>query len=633
MQPRRSLILSASAALTSMLLLAGCTGQPATPTVAISGTVAPLAQGVDAEGWIVTAWDAVGDAATDLGSAATAEDGSFTLQVPENAAETVIFLDARTEEDEPALLASAVAPGGDRTTLNERTTVAIGYSLAQFFGESIPVGEEKWVRNALSMGGNLADFSTGDLADTLTTAPNGSETSTLPAFLSLVAMNSACLVDETACVTLFEAAAAGPSVTSAAAAFAAVARDPSADVGTLYDLAGQGEGAELGLSDPPTAWTLALRFDGDGQSLDGPGNFAIDPDGHIWINNNYDYGDDPQVAVCGSDEMFEFSPSGELIGTYSGGGLSGSGFGIDFDPEGRLWLSNYGFAAPEPGCPAEQQPLHNSMSLFDDGEPLSPDTGFTQGDLSWPQGIEISDNGDVWIANCGNDTVAVYPGGDPERARNLGTLGLEQPFGVVDNGQAIFVTAMVNSAVAVLDPDGTPRPTSPLTGAFDRPMGIDADDDGNVWVANSGGITLPCPDRVTEGRGTPSVVMISPDGSTVSKPFTGGGVVLPWGLGLDGAGNVWVANFDGQRISAFCGAEPSTCPRGLGTGDGISPDATGYAFDGLTRSTGIAVDPSGNVWVMNNWEQVPVQTNPGGHQIVAFVGAATPLPVAPFGGG
>ena len=49
-------------------------------------------------------------------------------------------------------------------------------------------------------------------------------------------------------------------------------------------------------------------------------------------------------------------------------------------------------------------------------------------------------------------------------------------------------------------------------------------------------------------------------------------------------------------------------------------------------ATHLAVDPSGNVWVANNWENVPVQTNPGAHQIVAFVGAAAPLPVAPFTG-
>ena len=39
---------------------------------------------------------------------------------------------------------------------------------------------------------------------------------------------------------------------------------------------------------------------------------------------------------------------------------------------------------------------------------------------------------------------------------------------------------------------------------------------------------------------------------------------------------------------------------------------SGYGFDGLVRNTGVAVDLSGNVWLANNWKNVPIQTNPGG---------------------
>jgi hypothetical protein len=45
----------------------------------------------------------------------------------------------------------------------------------------------------------------------------------------------------------------------------------------------------------------------------------------------------------------------------------------------------------------------------------------------------------------------------------------------------------------------------------------------------------------------------------------------------------------------------------------------------LTRDTGIAIDPSGNVWLANNWKNVPIQTNPGGYQIVAYLGVAAPI--------
>lgn len=613
-----------AAAAAIALMLTGCVAAVETePTV--TGSIDVVAKGVDPSGWTVTAWDIGPDGATAIASATTDDDGAFALDAHGG---PLTYLDARPAGSDVALLATAAAGEADVVTLNERTTVAAGYGLAQFYGDATPAGEAMWLTNAASMAANLADPGTGAYGEVLTSSPNGSETSTVAAFTSLADVLSVCLAQDDACGVLFEAGG-GERPASAAAAFAAIARDPSADAAALFEVASQADGENPGLSDAPEAWTLALRFDGDGQSLSGPGNFAIDPEGNIWINNNYQYNADPSVPVCGSDQAFGFAPNGELIATLQGGGLSGSGFGIEFDRTGRLWFSNFGFAAAAPGCPDEDQPPHNSMSLFDGDAAVSPDSGFTQGDLSWPQGIEFDAKGDLWIANCGNDTVAVYPQGDPDQARNLGSFGLEQPFAIVDNGQNVYVTGTVNSSVAVIERDGSPAPFSPLTQGFDRPMGIAADSAGNVWVANSGGITLPCPDRTAEGRGTPSVTMISPDG-TVSTPFTGGGVTLPWGIATDGDGKVWVADFSGQRIAAFCGADAAACPRDLATGDAISPADAGYGFDGLTRSTGIAVDPSGNVWVTNNWITVSEQTNPGGHQIVAFVGAAVPVPVEPF---
>jgi hypothetical protein len=60
-------------------------------------------------------------------------------------------------------------------------------------------------------------------------------------------------------------------------------------------------------------------------------------------------------------------------------------------------------------------------------------------------------------------------------------------------------------------------------------------------------------------------------------------------------------------------------------GKAISPDGTGYTSDALDRNTGIAVDPSGNVWLANNWKPTPLINNPGGNSIAVLVGVAAPL--------
>jgi hypothetical protein len=78
-------------------------------------------------------------------------------------------------------------------------------------------------------------------------------------------------------------------------------------------------------------------------------------------------------------------------------------------------------------------------------------------------------------------------------------------------------------------------------------------------------------------------------------------------------------------ISRFCGMSTTGCPKGMKVGDPISP-ATGYTSDALERITGGQIDPSGNIWLTNNWklDADPV-LNPFGNSIVVAVGAAGPL--------
>ncbi|HEY3180018.1 MAG TPA: hypothetical protein VGL25_14170, partial [Casimicrobiaceae bacterium] len=67
------------------------------------------------------------------------------------------------------------------------------------------------------------------------------------------------------------------------------------------------------------------------------------------------------------------------------------------------------------------------------------------------------------------------------------------------------------------------------------------------------------------------------------------------------------------------------CPPGMRVGDPISPD-TGYRSDSLQRITGGQIDPSGNVWLTNNWKiDSDGIVNPGGNAVVIAIGAAAPV--------
>jgi hypothetical protein len=133
-----------------------------------------------------------------------------------------------------------------------------------------------------------------------------------------------------------------------------------------------------------------------------------------------------------------------------------------------------------------------------------------------------------------------------------------------------------------------------------------------------------CPSGSLQFTSPGSVTFISSDGARTMN-FTGGGMTSPWGIAVDGNDNVWVSNFYLQRVTELCGIKTANCPPGTRTGQPISPPA-GYGFNGLVRNTSLQIDPSGNIWITNNWKENPQGlSNPGGYQMVVYLGVAGPL--------
>ena len=573
-----------------------------------------------------------------LGASRTGADGSFTITYPaQRRSAGVLYLVAGRGAAVRLASVLGTVPVPSTVVVNERTTVAAGFALAQFITGHAIAGPFPGPQNAAAMAANLADVRTGELSSVLLAPPNGAQTATLRTVNSLANMLVPCVRSARHCGPLFRLAAPprGPAPRGTLAAVADIARNPGHNVDRLFALARTGPAPyrpALGASGRPDAWIVALRFDGNGTSLDAPGNSAIDARGNVWVNNNLTFSPDPRAVVCGSRLLFKFTPAGRFApgSPYTGGGLNSAGYGISIDTRGHVWVSNFGFASP--AC--TDKPPHLSVSEFTPGgKALSPDQtasspgGYTQGGIFWPQGIVSDRRGNIWIANCGNNTVTRYAHGNPKAFTSIGDLGLEKPFDIAFNrrGQA-FVTGNGNNAVAMLNPDGTPTARSPITGGgLSRPLGIAADTDGNMWIANSGETGPPCPGK-TSAKPTfkGSVTMISSNGAR-ARQLTGGGLTFPFGIAVDGNDNVWVSNFTGQRVSEFCGIKPANCPPGTRTGQPISSSA-GDGFDGLGRNTSLEIDPSGNVWICKNYMNFPLpRKNPGGHQMVVYIGVAGPL--------
>lgn len=612
-----------------------------------------------------------------LGRVRSDDNGNFTIfYKPPAGSDSILYLiaDGKPESfnkpgltrESPIRLAGVLDPAADNgnVVINERTTVGAAYAMAQFIvGRSIG-GKNPGLRNAATMAQNLVDISTGEIAPVLADEPNGSETSTMREFNSLANLLGGCVQGEKAdsCSALFYLSRSprGLRATNTLQAIVNIAQNPWQNVAELFALSQDSSIYEPALepSMEPDAWTLAIRFTGDSGLLDGPGNIVFDKDGNAWVNNNYSRTADSDYG-CGDNHVFKFTPAGtDAPGSpYGGpdgnnGGLYGSGFGITIAPFGDVWASNFGFTGTD--CPisdADRELLSKSVSQFDsEGNAISPSRppepfgGWRseQADIYQPQGTVTDRRGNIWMANCGNASVTKMPAVNPDGAVNFSDLGLEKPFDIaIDSQGNAWVTGNGNNTVVEVGQDGSLIGAPIVGGDINLPIGIAVDGLGNVWIANSGAVRAPCAGDLDSNRLSPedasaesapegaSVVLRRPDGTL--QTFKGGGIFVPWGISLDGNDNVWVANFAGPKsgligLSQLCGAKPWNCPPGYKTGDPISPP-TGYTSDGLTRVTAVSIDPSGNVWAANNWltDAQDNLDNPGGHELVVFVGLAAPV--------
>jgi streptogramin lyase len=332
--------------------------------------------------------------------------------------------------------------------------------------------------------------------------------------------------------------------------------------------------------------------------------------------------------------------------------MQGGTFGAAVDAKDNAWLSSYG---------------GKSIAVFDkNGKPLTPPEGITfDGKLGLMQGIIATPSGDVWAVGISKSQLLYFPKGDPTKGRIVCEGREVEPcksfvgaFHLgIDQQDRIWVTNAFGAHVTRFPASDPTKVEKFKTGYSGSGLGIDSS--GNVWVTNRLGssdrgmfdivkdiVILKMGDNadrtLTEqmakqnGRDGGSVTLLRPDGTQYpGSPFTGGGLPGPWAATVDGNDNVWISNFAAPNspITQLCGTRTENCPPGMKTGDQISPPG-GYVGGGLQMQTDLAVDPAGNVWVMNNWQDIAscfgvpdeaLSTRCGGQGVVIFYGVAKPV--------
>lgn len=602
-----------------------------------------------------------------LAQGKTGDDGGFTLDIGgdefKSAAEKVLYLVARggtpqargsmVRDGEVALLSVLGTKLPKTATVNELTTVASAFTCAQFIdGESIS-GHPLGLRIAAGNAPNLVDPETGGWGRVLVDPLNSTQTTTLANLNTLGSLISAfaTATDDTWRDRLLEASTpvGGARPKSTMEAMACIARRPWAAAKELYALFDKAypqpsDGTRRAapflpyLAWPPPDFALSLCFAGGGMCANG--RFMFDAEGNLWSGQNWMPGSQSSVVTSIGGGVIKFAPDGRPLSPpitgFTGMGLDGVGWGTAVTRE-HVWATSF-----------------NGHILVMDfsGRPVAEADDFPFKErLSGLMGVGVSALGDVWVADGSGNQLLHFPGGRIKDGRIVKVKGLSSPFDIViDSRKRVWVSNSQSDTVVRFPADDPAKVESFRVGIAVRALALDSKE--NVWVASNASLDFPIP-KVPEGASimeqfrilagaafrypkcTGVINMIRPDGTQLEPMgFTGGGAVdMPWGLNIDGNDDVWAGNLGPRNNGVVLMA--GTSPKGHAAG--TKPGDVLHVFRGgsIQLLTDVNIDPAGNVWAANNWNDPRAAAEPdppnristwgGGSGLTVIYGVAAPV--------
>ena len=405
--------------------------------------------------------------------------------------------------------------------------------------------------------------------------------------------------------------------------------------------------AELGvdgsaLITPATTYTASATNGSTGQftatpssnvrTFATPRSVAIDLNNRAWIAN---YGDSATVGTgitTGSVGVFTGSTGSGVAGTNGGSGSTGfyvgaSPAGVAVDGSNNVFVLNGASQGTSVLDGASLSSLVSSPGTSADGTyTYSTSTVATAPDRIPGGGTDL-----LAIDTNSNVTGGIVWASDSNACKITGQFNAATYFGTV-NQFGWFIIVMYNKTYVGQTITAL---TANITGiAVDRNNGVWLSD---IYTSNLGFdgltyITAPTASTGIVGGSYALVNGVAPTTTTGATPGTT--LTKAGGIAVDGNNNAWIANQTARSVveATFTGTGIALDTPGQGNAVGSIGAAYGLGFvHNTTGSIGIAVDPSGNVWVANTTTGSNTYTNQAGgttnigNSVTVIVGAAGPV--------
>ncbi|MGH7987097.1 MAG: NHL repeat-containing protein [Candidatus Binataceae bacterium] len=434
----------------------------------------------------------------------------------------------------------------DSVVVNEVTTVATTWALSQFLDSTgQDVGTSATNQTGLSNAAdivtlkNLVDVTTG-LAPA--SFPQGL-TSPTAALYSLANILAGCVISSgagsAACQSLFTAATPPGSNAPATTLEAAldIARNPVNNVNSLFNLVPAKAPYTPGLSAAPGSWLLTLNYAPSNAQFSAPYALAIDAPGNVWVVNGAGDSVTELIAASGYTNVLNLSPPGANLDFPTA---------LAFDSSGNLWVVNLS---------------NNSVSELTAASGYETGFNFAPAAAAFnsPFALAFDAAGNLWITNLNSDSVSALLAGC--------------------------------SSSSCVGEDFSNSNTGNPGAAFSLPAALALDPAGNLWVANYGNNSVS---RLAAGCSSASCAGANFSNSNTGNP--GAAFSNPISLGLDTAGNIWVANAGNDSVSEL----PAGCSSASCNGQSFNNSNTGSPGASFIFPSALALDSANNVWITND---------------------------------